>query len=163
MDPPRVPFVPTPTVVVHEMLSLADVGPDDVLYDLGCGDGRIPVLAVMERWVRRAYCVEDNPVLARIARSIAEKAGVKDRIKVIEKDMFNVELVDATAVTLFLITSANEALRPKLEKELKRGTRVVSNVFEVPGWTPRKVLPYYVEGRVSRIYLYLIGRHRGNL
>ncbi len=159
MGPPRVPFVPTPATIVHEMLSLADVGPDDTLYDLGCGDGRIPILAAIERWVRRAYCVEDNPVLARIARSLAEASGVGDRVMVIEKSMFDVELTDATVVTLFLITSANEALRPKLEEELRKGARVVSNVFEVPGWIPRKVLPYYVEGHVSRIYLYVIGEH----
>ncbi len=163
MGPPRVPFVPTPTIIVREMLSLADVGPDDVLYDLGCGDGRIPVLAAMERWVRRAYCVEVNPFLARVARSLAKMAGVRDRVKVIEKNMFDVELVDATVVTLFLITSANEALRPKLEEELTRGARIVSNVFEVPGWAPRKVLQYYIDGRVSRLYLYIIGEHRGSL
>ncbi len=163
MGPTRVPFVPTPTTIVHEMLSLADVSPDDMLYDLGCGDGRIPILAAMEWWVRRAYCVEDNPFLARIARSLAEASGVGDRVRVIEKSMFDVQLTDATVVTLFLITSANEALRPMLEEELRRGVRIVSNVFEVPGWVPRRVLPYYIEGHVSRIYLYVIGEHRGSL
>jgi len=156
MGVPRVPFVSTPITIVHEMLSLADVGPDDILYDLGCGDGRIPVLAATERWVRRAYCVEDNPVLARTAKAVASAAGVNDRVVVIEKDMFDVKLFDATVVTLFLITSMNEALRPKFEQELGKGARVVSNVFEVPGWIPSKVLPYYVEGHIGRIYLYVI-------
>ncbi len=151
----RVPFVPTPPPVVNAMLRIAKVGSDDVLYDLGCGDGRIPIMAVELFNVRKAVCIEIRDDLYKRALEEVRKRGLEDRVVVINDDMFNVDISEATVVTLFLLTAVNRELRPKLEKELRKGSRVVSHEFEIPGWRPAKVVIYY-DGIINhKIYLYV--------
>ncbi len=155
-----VPYVPTPHPVVEFMLSLAGVGPEDILYDLGCGDGRIPITAVKKFGVKKAVCVEIRRDLYEKALSNVKLEGLEDRVEVIHGDMFDVDLSEATVVTLFLLMSVNRLLRPKLEKELKNGTRVVSHEFEIPGWEPLTVERFWDGVMPHKIYLYVIKKER---
>jgi len=149
-----VPYVPTPEPVVAEMLKLAAVTKDDVVYDLGCGDGRI-VITAAQKYGARGIGVDIDP--QRIKESIenARKAGVTDRVRFLEQDLFTVDLKDATVVTLYLLPQVNLKLRPKLLRELKPGTRVVSHSFDMGDWKPQKTVevPY---GRNHTIYLWVI-------
>jgi len=152
-----VPFVPTPLPVARKMLELAGAGPGDILYDLGCGDGRIPLLAVKEFNVDKAICIELREDLADKAEEEAERQGLKGRMEVRREDMFKADISDATIVTLFLLTSVNNELAPKLRKELRRGTRIVSHEFQITGWRPL-AFATISEGHISHnIYLYVIG------
>jgi SAM-dependent methyltransferase len=135
---PDIHYVPTPTRVVEAMLTLAAVGPKDVVYDLGSGDGRI-VIAAAQRGAR-GVGIELEPGLVAEAGRNARKAGVDDRVQFIEGDIFNVDLSGASVVTLYLLTSINERLRPKLLRELKPGSRIVSHRFGMGEWTPAKTL-----------------------
>jgi SAM-dependent methyltransferase len=134
---PDVIFVPTPDAVVDAMLDMADVGPKDVVYDLGCGDGRIVVGAAV-RGARRAIGVDIDPDRVREARARAKAAGVQDRVEILEEDLFEMDLSDATVVTLYLLPSLNLRLRPKL-LSLKPGTRIVSHDFDMGDWKPDQV------------------------
>src|SRR4026207_1622647 len=125
---PDVPYVPTANNVVLAMLKLAGVKNTDVVYDLGSGDGRIVITAVRE-FGARGVGVDINPERVKEARENAQKAGVADRAKFVESDLFTADIKAATVVMLYLLTSVNERLRPKLLSELKPGTRVVSNTF----------------------------------
>ncbi len=156
-----VPFVPTPEPVVRSMLKLAKAGPNDIVYDLGCGDGRILIMAVKEFNVKKAIGVEIREDKVKEALENAKKAGVEDRVVIIHGDMFEVDVSEATIVTLFLLTSVNERLRPKLEKELRRGARVVSHEFRIPGWKPKEVVDVKDNNYITHtIYLYVIGEHK---
>ncbi|WFO75688.1 methyltransferase domain-containing protein [Desulfurococcaceae archaeon MEX13E-LK6-19] len=156
-----VPFVPTPEPVVRSMLKLAKAGPNDIVYDLGCGDGRILIMAVKEFNVKKAVGVEIREDKVKEAIENAKKAGVEDRVVIIHGDMFEVDVSEATIVTLFLLTSVNERLRPKLEKELRTGTRVVSHEFRIPGWKPKEVVDVKDNNYITHtIYLYVIGEHK---
>lgn len=130
-----VPYVPTPTPVVEKMLELAKVGPDDVVYDLGSGDGRI-VIAAVQKYGARGIGVDIDPERVREARQNAKAAGVADRVEFREGDLFKMDLSDATVVTLYLLSAVNLRLRPKLFEELKPGTRVVSHAFDMGDWAP---------------------------
>lgn len=152
---PWAPFVPSREEVIHEALQLADVRRGDVLYDLGCGDGRVVRIAVEEYGVRRAVCVESRRDLAARAREELDRRGLLDRVRVVEDDMMNVPVTEATVVYLYLLTSVNRLLRPKLERELRFGARVVSLDFEIPGWHPVKVGGR--GGWQGRIYVYMKG------
>ncbi len=155
-----VPYVPTPIPVARAMLKLAGAGKNDVVYDLGCGDGRILIIAVKEFSVRRAIGVEKdyNRYIAAL-RNIAEH-GVGGRVDVLIGDMFNVDISEATVVTLFLLTSVNALLRPKFEKELRPGTRIVSHEFKIPGWRiADEAIVKDDTGLTHRVYLYVVGRH----
>lgn len=134
---PDVPYVPTPEDVVTGMLKAAAVKKDDVLYDLGCGDGRI-VIAAAQKFGTRGVGIDINPVRIKEARENAQKAGVADRVKFIEEDLFEANIADATVVTLYLLPSVNIKLRPKLLRDLKPGTRVVSHSFDMGDWKPDK-------------------------
>ena len=158
----RVPYVPTPIGVARKMLELAGAGPDDVVYDLGCGDGRILILAVKEFGVKKAVGVEIREELVREAREKIAKEGLQDRIEIIQGDMFNVDVSEATIVTLFLLTSVNDELAPKLERELKLGARIVSHEFQITGWKPAVAATIYDNSTSHNIYLYVIGSHRWN-
>lgn len=159
--PYHVPYVPTPISVARMMLRLARAGPDDIVYDLGCGDGRILIIAVKEFNVKKAVGIDRDPERISEARENAEKHGLLDRIVLINNDFFNVDISEATIVTMFLLTIVNEALRPKLEKELKDGARVVSHEFRIPGWKPFKVVDVKDSaGLTHTIYLYIKGRHK---
>ena len=149
---PDVIYVPTPQPVVEGMLELAGVGPDDVLYDLGSGDGRIPVTAA-KKYSIRAVGIDINPVRIREANANAEAAGVTDKVTFIEADLFQADISEATVVTLYLLQSLNVKLRPKLLSELRPGTRIVSHAFDMANeWEPEETRE--VDG--SMIYLWTV-------
>jgi precorrin-6B methylase 2 len=134
---PDVPFVPTTEEAVQAMLKLADVTKDDVLYDLGCGDGRI-VIAAAKLYGTRGVGIDINPVRIAEAKENARKAGVENLVRFEENDLFQSDIHEATVVSLFLLTSVNLKLRPKLLQDLKSGTRIVSNTFDMGDWVPEK-------------------------
>ncbi len=134
---PDVPYVPTTTAAVEAMLKLAGVGKSDVVYDLGCGDGRI-VIAAAKSLGARGVGIDINPERIKEARENAVKAGVDQQVRFEEQDLFDADIREATVVTLFLLSSVNLKLRPKLLADLKPGTRVVSNTFDMGDWKPEK-------------------------
>lgn len=142
---PDVMYVPTPYEVVDAMLEVAKVGDGDVLYDLGSGDGRIPITAAQRYRIARAVGIDINPQRVREANDNRTKAGVGDRVTFVNADLFESDFSDATVVTLYLLPSLNLKLLPKLLKELKPGTRVMSHAFDMGGWKPDRVLN--VDGR----------------
>jgi SAM-dependent methyltransferase len=133
-----VPYVPTPQVVVERMLEIAKVGKDDLLYDLGSGDGRI-VITAARRYGARGVGIDLDPQRVREARDNAVKAGVDKRVQFVNGDLFKTDLSQATVVTLYLLGSVNRELRPQLWRQLKVGTRVVSHAFDMGAqWPPEK-------------------------
>ena len=136
---PDVPFVPTTEEAVAAMLKLADVKKTDIVYDLGCGDGRI-VIAAAKTYGARVVGIDINPVRLAEARENLKKAGpdVAKLVRFEENDLFQADIHEATVVTLFLLSSVNLKLRPKLLADLKPGTRVVSNTFDMGDWKPEK-------------------------
>lgn len=154
---PSVPFVPTPEGVVRRMLELAEVKPGELVYDLGCGDGRILIIAATEFGARAVGVEIRKDLVEKCVRRVKE-LGLEDKITIIHGNFFNIDISDADVVTLYLLTSVNERLRPKLEKELKPGARVVSHDFEVLGWKPIKVEEIKEGWQGHKIYLYIIER-----
>jgi 2-polyprenyl-3-methyl-5-hydroxy-6-metoxy-1,4-benzoquinol methylase len=136
---PDVIFVPTPQEVVDEMLRLANVRKGDVLYDLGSGDGRIPITAARKYGVR-GVGIDIDPARIAEANANAKRQGVTDMVKFRNEDLFKADFREATVVTLYLLPDLNEKLRPKLWAELKPGTRIVSHQFEMGKWKPEKVV-----------------------
>lgn len=134
---PDVIFVPTPQEVVEDMLRLANVKKGDVLYDLGSGDGRIAITAAKMYGVR-AVGIDIDPARIREANENARKAGVEKLVQFRQADLFQSDFSEATVVTLYLLSSVNLKLRPKLQKELKPGARVVSHQFDMGDWKPEK-------------------------
>ena len=155
---PDVPFDPTPRQVVDQMLELANVRKGDVLYDLGCGDGRI-VIAAAERYGARAVGIDIDPQRITDSLANARAAGVLDRVSFRNEDLFEANIAEATVVTLFLWPEVNLKLRPKLWRDLKPGTRVVSYYWDMGDWVPEKRVP----ANGHEIYLWTIppGRPRG--
>lgn len=133
-----VPYVPTPTEVVDAMLKVAKVGKDDVLYDLGSGDGRIPITAA-KRFGTRGLGVDIDPERIKEANANAQKEGVSDRVKFVQQDLFQTDLSKATVISLYLLPRINLELRPRLLK-LKPGTRIVSHAFDMGDWKPDQVV-----------------------
>lgn len=152
-----VPFVVTPPEVVDQMLRLAGVGPADVVYDLGSGDGRL-VIAAARDFRARGVGVEIDPRLVAQSREYARRAGVADRVTFIEQDLFQADLSPATVVTLYLTREVNLRLRPKLERELAAGTRIVSFNFDMGDWDPASTLRLDVSGRATPVYLWVVKR-----
>ena len=148
---PDVIYVPTPPEVVKAMLETAGVTAKDLVYDLGCGDGRI-VIEAAKTYGARGVGIDIDPERIKEATANAAKAGVGDRVKFIQADLFETDLRPATVVTLYLLESLNLKLQPKLVSELKPGTRIVSHAFSMGPWTPDQELT--VEGR--RVYLWKI-------
>jgi SAM-dependent methyltransferase len=134
---PEVPYVPTPEAVVMEMLKITHVGKNDVLYDLGCGDGRIVITAAKE-FGCRGVGIDIDPQRIRESQANAIEAGVSDKVKFIEMDLFEAKISEATVVTLYLLSEVNLRLRPKLLRELRPGTRVVSHEFTMGEWNSDK-------------------------
>ena len=132
-----VPYVPTTDRAVAAMLELGEVTKSDIVYDLGCGDGRLVIAAAL-KYGAHGVGVDINPERVKEARENAKKAGVEDRVRFIEGDLFKADIREATVVTLFLLNSINLKLRPKLLKDLKAGTRIVSNTFDMGDWKPEK-------------------------
>ena len=135
--PPDVPFVPTTDEAVQAMLKLADIKKTDVVYDLGCGDGRI-VIAAARDFGTHAVGIDIDPKRIAEAKENAKKAGVEKLVRFEENDLFEADFHEATVVTLFLLPKVNLKLRPKLLKDLKPGTRIVSNSFDMGDWKPEK-------------------------
>jgi len=134
---PDIHFEPTPQNVVTEMLDLARIGPQDVVYDLGCGDGRIVIAAVKQRGAR-GVCIDIDPQRIRESKANAARAAVAERIVFRNQDLFDTDFSGATVVTLFLSRDMNRKLRPKLRRELKPGTRVISYVHDMDDWPPEE-------------------------
>ncbi len=148
---PDVIFVPTPQELVDDMLRLADVKKGDVLYDLGSGDGRIPITAA-RRYGIRAVGIDIDPDRIKEANANAAKAGVTKLVTFRQEDLFQAGWKDATIVTLYLLPELNLKLRPRLLKELAPGTRIVSHQFDMGDWKPEKKLE--MEGRT--IYFWTV-------
>jgi len=146
-----VPYVPTPPAVVDKMLELANVGKDDILYDLGSGDGRI-VITAAQKFGTRGIGIDIDPERIREANANAKRAGVEDRVRFIEQDLFQSDFSEATVVTLYLLESLNIRLRPQLLRQLKPRTRIVSHAFSMGDWEPEKVVE--VSGRT--VYYWVV-------
>ena len=138
LRPPDVKFVGTPQNVVEAMLTLARVTPVDVVYDLGSGDGRIPITAAT-LFGARGVGIEIDPFHLRIARDNVAKAGIGERVTFLNEDLFQADIHDATVVTLFLLPKLNLQLIPKFRRELRPGTRIVSHKFDMgEDWPPEQ-------------------------
>ena len=149
---PDVIFVPTPAEVVTAMLKLANVTPKDVVYDLGCGDGMI-ITAAAKEFNAHAVGIDINPVRVKEATERAQKAGVADKVKILNEDLFESDISQATVVTLYLLPVLNVKLIPKLNKELKPGTRIVSQTFSMgDDYPPERTVE--VSGR--SVYLWTV-------
>jgi hypothetical protein len=152
---PDVPYVPTHQDIVDEMLAMARVGPNDVLYDLGSGDGRI-VIAAAKQFGTRGVGYDIDPDRIREARRNARRAGVSDKVTFIQGDIFEADIKDATVVTLYLLPDVNLRLRPKLLGELEPGTRVVSHNYDMGDWVPDKSKRMAIHGTDHFIYFWTI-------
>ena len=142
-------------LVAQKMLEVAKVAPDDVVYDLGSGDGRIVIMAA-QKFGAHAVGVELDSDLYQKSSERIRKLGLQDRAQIIHENMFEVNVRHATVVTLYLLTAVNERLRPKLERELRSGARIVSHEFQVPGWQPAETVEVNSENQVaSKVYLYV--------
>ena len=139
MREPDVPYVPTAAETVSRMLELADVTESDVVYDLGSGDGRIPIAAARQ-YGARGVGIEIDPGRVQRARENAQEAGVADRVEFRHGDLFEADLSEATVVTLYLLPGINIELRPKLLEELEPGTPVVSHDFQMGDWSPERTV-----------------------
>ena len=142
---PDVIFVPTPHEVVEAMLKVAKVGKGDVLYDLGSGDGRIPITAAQNYGIARGIGIDINPERIKEANENLSAAGVGDRVRFVNADLFESNLGEATVVTLYLLPRLNLKLLPKLLEELQPGTRIVSHAFDMGSWKPEQTLK--IDGR----------------
>jgi SAM-dependent methyltransferase len=151
-----VPFLVTPPEVVEQMLRLAKVGPADTVYDLGSGDGRLVIAAVRDFRARAAIGIEIDPDLVARSREYARRAGVGDRVTFLEQDLFRADLAPASVVTLYLTREVNLRLRPKLQADLRPGTRVVSFNFDMGDWEPRAMIRVDVNGRTTPVYLWVV-------
>jgi len=154
----RPPYEPTQPAVVRAMLQMANVGPGDVVFDLGSGDGRIPIAAAAE-FGARAVGIEIDPALVARAREAARQSGVADRVEFRQADMYEADLAGATVVTLFLNPRPNLKLRPKLRASLPNGARVVSFVWDMGDWHPdavqivngRRILLWRISGQPQKV------------
>ena len=143
---PDVIFVPTPPEVVAAMLKVAKVGKNDIVYDLGSGDGRIPIAAVKDFGAQRATGIDIDPQRIKEANANLASSGITgNRVRFLNQDLFTTDISDATVVTLYLLPNLNLKLLPKFEKELKPGTRIVSHSFDMGDWKPEQTIS--VDGR----------------
>ncbi|MEJ2008644.1 MAG: class I SAM-dependent methyltransferase [Acidobacteriota bacterium] len=151
-----VPYVPTPMKVAERMLELAKVNRNDVVYDLGSGDGRIVILAA-QKFGAHAVGVELDGKRYEQSSERIHELGLESKARILHEDMFKADIHKATVVTLYLLTSVNEEIRPMLEKQLRPGTRVVSHDFLMNGWNAEKSEEVTAQnGSMHRIYLYVV-------
>jgi ubiquinone/menaquinone biosynthesis C-methylase UbiE len=150
-----VPWVPTRRSLIPHILRLARIRKGTVFYDLGCGDGRVAIEAA--RLGAHAVCVEIRSDLIKLAQRHAENKGVQGRIKFVNADFRDVDLSDADVVYMYLLTRVNEILRPKLEKELRIGARIITLDFTIPLWRPVHMERYYTSNIPRVLYLYIRG------
>lgn len=147
------PVYPTPETVVDQMLTMAQVRPGEMVYDLGCGDGRI-VIAAAQKFKARAVGIEIRRDIYEKTAATVASLGLSDQVKIVHGNALKYDLTPADVVTLYLLTSSNERLKPILLKDLKPSARVVSHDFEIRGWKPAAVNKMLVGGRPHMIYLY---------
>ena len=153
---PDVIWVPSPPEVIAAMLELAEVKPTDVVYDLGSGEGEI-VIEAARRYGVRAVGIEIDPERIANAHKKAAAAGVTDRVTFLERDLFEADISEATVVTLYLFPEVNARLHPKLLRDLRPGTRVVSHDYGIGDWTPEKTVELkYVLDRTRRVFLWRV-------
>lgn len=150
------PYVPTPQNLVNTMLEIADAGPGDVVYDLGCGDGRFLITAVRDYDVDRAVGYEITPHLAQVAKENVAKHEFSETIIIENSDFMEADFRDATLITLYLTTSGNAQLRPKFRKELKEGTRVISHDFPIIGWVTANEENEPIKVGTHKVFYYTI-------
>lgn len=150
-----IPFGPSPQAVVLEILKLAQVNQNDVVYDLGSGDGRI-VITAAQQYGARGVGIEINPILVAESQENARKAEVSDRTQFLQQDLFTTDLSEATVVTLYLFPSLNQKLRPKLLRELRPGTRIVSHNYTIGNWKPNRVVVVKQGDRNHTLYLWIV-------
>ena len=137
-QPLDVIYVPTPTEVVRQMLTTTKVGRGDIVFDLGSGDGRIPIAAVRDFGAARGVGIELDPQRIAEARANAEAAGVSDRVVFLQQDLFEADLAEASVIAMYLLPAMNARLQPRL-RSLKAGTRIVSHNYDMgPAWKPAK-------------------------
>jgi SAM-dependent methyltransferase len=154
-----VPYVPTSPEVVKAMIALAAVKRGDVVYDLGCGDGRIVIAAVQVAGVR-GVCVDIDPERIADSRRNAAAAGVEDRVRFVRGDLFQVPIADATVVMMYLLPEVNLRLRPRLRTELRPGTRVVSHAFSMGSWKPDREIEVGEPPASTPVYLWRVPEGR---
>ena len=156
-QPAAIPFVPSPLLVAKKMLEVAELREGEILFDLGSGDGRILIAAVEWFGVKKAIGIEIREDLVRASRNKITKMGLEDRALVIHGDLFQIPIGEADVVVLYLTAQALEGLRPKLEKELEQGTRIVCHDYEIKGWKPAKVEKLW-QWRLwpHKIFLYVV-------
>jgi len=151
------PFVATPMPVVRQMLILAELKPGENFYDLGSGDGRTVIMAAKD-FGAKAVGVELREDLAKKALNTIFELGLEERVEILQSDIFKIDLAQADVVFLYLTTSANEKIKPKLESELRPGARIVSHDYEILGWTPSKINNFCENPRLGypshTIYVY---------
>jgi len=153
------PYIPTPQTLVETMLDVAQVKPTDVVYDLGSGDGRI-VITAAQKYGARGVGVELQAQLCATARRNIRLAGVEDRVTIVQASAMHVDLSPATVVTMYLLTSSNEKLRPNLERYLKPGARVISNDYPIHGWNATRLKLVRAGAAEHKIYIYEIGHQK---
>jgi len=153
------PSYPSPQLVVERMLKLADVKPGEMVYDLGCGDGRI-VITAASKFGAKAVGVEIRRDIYETTLARVASLGLSEKVQIVHGDALKTNLGPADVVTLYLLTSSNERLRPILEAQLKPGARVVSHDFEIRGWKPMQTEKMIIEGRPHMIYAYTMGTNR---
>ena len=150
------PFVPTPPEVVDKMLELAQANKDSVIYDIGCGDGRI-VVAAAKKYGAHGIGIDIDPVRIKESKANAKASGVEKLVKFREEDATKTDISPATIVTLYLLPESNELLRPKFERELKPGTLIITHNYIVPGWEDKEIDTATVtdtEGKSHSVFLY---------
>ena len=145
---PEAPYVPTPTSIVDRMLTLAGVGPGDYVIDLGSGDGRLVTTAVVKYRARGGMGFDIDASLVKLANDNAAKAGIADRVKFVERDLFVADIGEATVVTLYLMPGMLGRVEDKLAKELKTGTRVISHDYPLPTWKPVETVAFETDEKV---------------
>ncbi|TET72576.1 methyltransferase domain-containing protein [Candidatus Bathyarchaeota archaeon] len=151
------PFVASPVSVVRKMLECVDLKPGERVYDLGCGDGRIVIMAA-EEFGARGVGIDINKRLVQEARKKVKSLDLADRVQIIHGNLFDVDLSSADVVTMYLTTGANEKVRPKLEQELRPSARVVTHDFSIPNWQQARNLKFKEGYRSHTIHIYAMDR-----
>ena len=149
------PYVGTPVPVVERMLELANLRTGETVYDLGCGDGRVLIVAAQKHRMK-AVGVELSERLATSTTETLKKLGLSDLASVIHGDLMDVDLSGADVVTIYLLRDSNDLLRPKLEKSLRAGARIISHDYEIRGWRPTTVERIQASKREHKIYVYTV-------
>jgi protein-L-isoaspartate O-methyltransferase len=149
------PYVPSPQPVVERMLEAAGLKPYETVYDLGCGDGRILITAARD-FRAKAVGVELSDKLVRQAQDQVNRLGLSNRVTVMQGDLMKADLRPADVVTVYLLTSANDELKPAFERSLRKGARVVSHDFQIRGWKPERIETVEATNRTHTIYVYVM-------